>query len=42
MYDRAERNIGAVCGSTPGTVGPGTYESAKIPRTRVKAGNFFA
>ncbi|ESO83457.1 hypothetical protein LOTGIDRAFT_169322 [Lottia gigantea] len=40
MYDRAERNLSTLIGSTPGVVGPGTYEAGKIPRTRVKADGY--
>ncbi|KAK6187746.1 hypothetical protein SNE40_005703 [Patella caerulea] len=38
MYDRAERVIGSLCGSTPAVVGPGTYESNRL--SHIKADGY--
>lgn len=38
MYDRASRDLIKTIGSTPGNVGPGTYDSSVPAKARLKAG----
>jgi len=40
MYDRAPRDLVKIFGSTPGNVGPGSYDSELQIRTKIKAGKF--
>ena len=40
MYDRAPRDLVKTYGSTPGNVGPGSYDSNAVNRSRIKAGMY--
>lgn len=40
MYDRAPRDLVKTFGSTPGNVGPGSYDSNVLPRSKIKAGMY--
>jgi hypothetical protein len=40
MYDRAPRDLIKTIGSTPGNVGPGTYDGSAPAKARLKAGNY--
>ena len=40
MYDRAPRDLVKTFGSTPGNVGPGSYEAEQTGKLRLKAGIF--
>lgn len=39
MYDRAPRDISFKIGCTPEVVGPGSYDSELINKSRLRAGN---
>uniref|UniRef100_A0A8W8IEC1 Sperm-tail PG-rich repeat-containing protein 2 n=1 Tax=Magallana gigas TaxID=29159 RepID=A0A8W8IEC1_MAGGI len=40
MYDRAPRDLVKTFGSTPGNVGPGSYDSNVLPRSKIKADGY--
>lgn len=40
MYDRAPRDLVKTIGSTPGNVGPGTYDSSAPTKARIKADGY--